>query len=185
MYKILQILFLLHFFVGCSSFDPSNDDEVYNAFEDDFFGKDKSSSITESQAVMTNNEDFSSGVEFDEYGEPISNLSAINNDSAIQAINSQASASSGFAEDNYIFSFNVGEGESLKERMTDLLEPYGYKLIWKTEYEVYFENDVLYEDKLLVNILKGISSDLLKMGIDIHINVYLKNKVVLVYSVRS
>ena len=185
MFRVLYVFFIFHFLIGCSSFEQNDKNEVYSAFEDDFFGEDKvSSSKNNTQAVMTNNDEYSSGVQFDEYGEPVSNLYD-NNDSAIQVINNQMSASNEFAGDNYIFSFDVGEGESLKERMRDLLEPYGYKLIWKTDYEVYFENDVLYEDKLLVNVLKGISSDLLKMGIDIHINVYLKNKVVLVYSVRS
>lgn len=82
-------------------------------------------------------------------------------------------------------SFDANASDSLKQQLKDFLEPTGYKLIWNTSYDVIFENNVNYESETLLDVLKLIAQDLSKMGIDIHMNVYLKNKVVLVYSVRS
>lgn len=82
-------------------------------------------------------------------------------------------------------SFSANVSESLKNQLGEFLIPTGYKLIWDTPYDVTFENNVTYEGDDVLNILKAIANDLSKMGIDIHVNVYLKNKVVLVYSVRS
>ena len=81
--------------------------------------------------------------------------------------------------------FSANSSDSLKVKLHDFLNQNGYKLIWDTSYDVSFENSVQYEGDDILNILKSIANDLSKMGIDIHLNVYLKNKVVLVYSVRS
>lgn len=83
------------------------------------------------------------------------------------------------------FYFYANASEPFKKQLGEFLIPTGYKLIWDTSYDVAFENDVTYEGENVLNILKEIANDLSKMGIDIHLNVYLKNKVVLVYSVRS
>ena len=92
-----------------------------------------------------------------------------------------------FIDTEYIknINFSANSFDSLKLKLNDFLKQNGYKLIWDTSYDVSFENNVQYEGEDVLNILKSIANDLSKMGIDIHLNVYLKNKVVLVYSVRS
>ena len=92
-----------------------------------------------------------------------------------------------FIDNDYIkhLNFSANSFDSLKLKLDDFLKQNGYKLIWDTSYDVSFENSVQYEGEDVLNILKSIANDLSKMGIDIHLNVYLKNKVVLVYSVRS
>lgn len=84
-----------------------------------------------------------------------------------------------------LMTFSAGSSQSLKEKLYHFLIQGGYKLIWNSEYDIFFGNDVMYQGDDIFSVLKSIAKDLEKSGVDLHINVYIKNKVVLVYSMRS
>ncbi len=79
----------------------------------------------------------------------------------------------------------IVKNQPLKQTLENYVNPHGYRLIWDTPYDVYFENDVVYENVSLMKVLESVANDLNAMAVDIHMNVYLKNKVILVYSVRK
>lgn len=85
----------------------------------------------------------------------------------------------------YNMYFKVKPTESLKIKLNHFLSSNGYKLIWDTDFDVFFENDMEYNGDDIFAILKSLSNDISETGVDIHINVYMGNNVVLVYSVRS
>ncbi|KXF80791.1 TcpQ domain-containing protein [Enterovibrio coralii] len=80
---------------------------------------------------------------------------------------------------------NFQEGESLKHQLNEVLNSEGYKLLWKTDKNVIFDGNITYKGDTILLVLKQISDELARSGIDIHMNVYTKNNVVLVYSVRG
>lgn len=79
----------------------------------------------------------------------------------------------------------ITANQSFKKTLKEYLTPQGYKLVWNTEFDVYFENDVTYSQPTLIKTLEAVAKDLNAMAVDIHMNVYTKNKVILVYSVRK
>ncbi len=81
--------------------------------------------------------------------------------------------------------FIVARSQPFKDLLKNYVEPQGFRLIWDTPFNVTFENDVVYNGEDLMTVLKAVARDLNAMAVDIHMNVYLKNKVILVYSVRK
>ncbi len=81
--------------------------------------------------------------------------------------------------------FEVKNAESLKLKLGRFLSSNGYKLIWDSDFDVFFQNNMKYKGDDIFTILKSLSKDISATGVDIHINVYTGNNVVLVYSVRS
>ncbi len=81
--------------------------------------------------------------------------------------------------------FIVGRGQAFREILQSYVEPQGFRVIWDTPFNVTYENDVVYDGADLMTVLRAVAEDLNAMAVDIHMNVYLKNKVILVYSVRK
>ncbi len=84
-----------------------------------------------------------------------------------------------------LMTFKASSSQSLKEKLYQFVNRGGYKLVWKSEYDIFFGNDVTYRGDDIFSVLKSIAKDLEDSGVDLHINIYTKNKVVLVYSMRS
>ncbi|EGU34486.1 toxin co-regulated pilus biosynthesis protein Q [Vibrio sp. N418] len=80
---------------------------------------------------------------------------------------------------------NFESGDSLKERLYEFLSENGYTLIWKTDKNVIFDSQVIYSGAGTLDVIKSLANDLNLMGLDLHVNVYKKNSVVLIYSVRG
>ncbi|KJG65262.1 hypothetical protein C0W52_00225 [Photobacterium kishitanii] len=76
-------------------------------------------------------------------------------------------------------------GESLKDTLAKTLSKSKYKLIWNSGYDVIFENYTEYKGDNAIDVVKKIASDIQSMGLDIHFNVYVKNNIILVFSVRN
>ncbi len=84
-----------------------------------------------------------------------------------------------------LMTFQASSSQSLKHKLYQFVNRGGYKLVWKSDYDIFFGNDVTYRGDDIFSVLKSIAKDLEDSGVDLHINVYTKNKVVLVYSMRS
>lgn len=198
MVRGLLLLFFL-FITGCSADMYSSN----NKDEDTFFGVSEESFELESNAAtMVDDATYSDGVN------TIPTIDVKNNYATANSVESlpvktisyppNKSADSIVApmpvEERVVFkeepakisyTLSLKNGDSLKSKLNLFLKQYGYKLIWKTEYDVFFENEVVYYNDSFIPLLKNIASDLMGMGIDVHMNVYVKNNVVLVYSVRN
>ncbi len=74
---------------------------------------------------------------------------------------------------------------SFRKKLNAFANQNGFRVVWDSDYDVYYENNVTYTDSDVVGILKSIANDLNSMALDIHMNIYMKNKVVLVSSVRN
>lgn len=90
-----------------------------------------------------------------------------------------------YAQKEQDVNFEVKNAESLKSKLDRFLSSNGYKLIWDSDFDVFFQNNMEYTGDDIFTILKSLSNDISATGVDIHINVYTGNNVVLVYSVRS
>ncbi|MGL4827650.1 MAG: TcpQ domain-containing protein [Vibrionaceae bacterium] len=201
MVRGLLLLFFL-FITGCSA-------DMYasnNKDEDDFFGvSEEPFELEDNSATIVDDTTYSDGVNTipkigiteaeNNYaaansveGLPIQTISYTPNKPAESFVSPMpAEARATLKEDPVKISYTLSlkNGDSLKSKLNLFLKQYGYKLIWKTEYDVFFENEVVYYNDSFIPLLKNIASDLMGMGIDVHMNVYVKNNVVLVYSVRN
>lgn len=83
------------------------------------------------------------------------------------------------------YTLRIDTDSSFKKRLNTFANQNGYRLVWDSDYDVFFENSVTYTDSDVVELLKSVADDLNSMALDIHMNIYMKNKVVLVYSVRN
>ncbi|PAR92349.1 TcpQ domain-containing protein [Vibrio cholerae] len=79
----------------------------------------------------------------------------------------------------------INHGDSLKDRLKQFLEDNDYILIWKTNKNIILDGSLEYSAPTVLGVVEYISQDIGTMGLDLHINVYKKNNVVLVYSVRG
>lgn len=155
---------------GCSSIENLKTDKgnpSYSSFSD-WRNKQVNTTINEENKPV--NSTFS--VVVDESYNPKDTME--NNESSLSSVDIESK-----------FVLTAQEGESLKNRLLDFLSNNGYKMIWNSQYDVLFDNDIIYEGDEALDVVKNISDDLSVMGIDIHMNVYIKNNVVLVYSVRG
>ncbi len=106
----------------------------------------------------------------------------INNKNFVDPYSSDPFEYTSIAQD---INFEVKNAESLKSKLKGFLSSNGYKLIWDSDFDVFFQNNMRYKGDDIFTILKSLSNDISATGVDIHINVYTGNNVVLVYSVRS
>ncbi len=83
------------------------------------------------------------------------------------------------------YTLNIDTDTSFKQKISTFANQNGFRVVWDSDYDVYYENNVTYTDSDVIGILKSIADDLNSMALDIHMNIYMKNKVVLVYSVRN
>lgn len=83
------------------------------------------------------------------------------------------------------YTLNIDTDTSFRKKLSAFANQNGFRVVWDSDYDVYYENNVTYTDSDVVGILKSIANDLNSMALDIHMNIYMKNKVVLVYSVRN
>lgn len=201
MYKYISLTFLL-MIVSCSSFDflqktdgtqtiPKNQSII---LDDDFFGNDffaPPQPQPNNNPLPNSHEEMLDQTIVENTSRPIIKTPLVSNNAnemnifeseSLEKIRPTELLS---AKNKKQSSFSVKRNESLKNGLMNFLKPTGYKLIWNTEYDVIFENNVNYKGDDVLDVLKLISNDLSDMGIDIHLNVYLKNKIVLAYSVRN
>lgn len=199
MYKYISLTFLL-MIVSCSSFDflqktdgtqtiPKNQSII---LDDDFFGNDFFVSPEPyNQPLPNSQEEMLDQTIIENNSRPIIKMPIVSNNAdkmkefETESLEKIRPTELFSAKNKKQFSFSVKRNESLKNELMNFLKPTGYKLIWNTSYDVIFENDVSYKSDDVLDVLKLISNDLSDMGIDIHLNVYLKNKIVLAYSVRN
>ncbi|MGL5334826.1 MAG: TcpQ domain-containing protein [Enterovibrio sp.] len=195
MVRGLLLLFFL-FVAGCSADIYTSSDKD----EDDFFGvAEESFALEDEAAENVNYSSYSDGVNTIP---KIQSNETVNNSENVSLQNISYTANSSIKSTvspmpaearvplkeepvKASYTLSLKNGESLKSKLNLFLKQYGYKLIWKTEYDVFFENEVVYNNASFIPLLKNIASDLMGMGIDVHMNVYVKNNVVLVYSVRN
>ncbi len=83
------------------------------------------------------------------------------------------------------YTLNIDTDTSFRKKLSTFANQNGFRVVWDSDYDVYYENNVTYTDSDVVGILKSIANDLNSMALDIHMNIYMRNKVVLVYSVRN
>ncbi len=185
---------------ACSTTEKTQTDPFYsttrNEFSNNLLVTDESALMQE-DALLTElelrekymNENFRSGSE--------GNFTEINNLAAQQAQQEQeilamnnvfdldGSMLLDKSEFRQRYTLIIDTDTSFRKKLNAFANQNGFRVVWDSDYDVYYENNVTYTDSDVVGILKSIANDLNSMALDIHMNIYMKNKVVLVYSVRN
>ncbi len=185
---------------ACSTTEKTQTDPFYsttrNEFSNNLLVTDESALMQE-DALLTElelrekymNENFRSSSE--------SNFTAINNlavqqvqqEKEMLAMNNMSDLDGSMLLDKSEFrqryTLIIDTDTSFRKKLNAFANQNGFRVVWDSDYDVYYENNVTYTDSDVVGILKSIANDLNSMALDIHMNIYMKNKVVLVYSVRN
>ncbi len=183
MFKKIIVLLALPLF-GCSLIDNQDSNAGSDIFQDEFFSFPIDGERQDQQSQpqeQGSGEEIISSAELVELQPSVATPNAPTAE-VVEVVEAEVIA---VKPENIMKRLTIQSDQSLKLRLKTFLESNGFKMIWRTDSDVVFGNKVQYEGKTAIDILKLIAADLSEMGVDIHINVYLKNKVVLVYSVRN
>ncbi|MGL4381134.1 MAG: TcpQ domain-containing protein [Vibrio sp.] len=116
---------------------------------------------------------------FDNQDNYISDLSSVEESTQ----NADAVSSENYIiEEHYVAEFE--KKDSLRHVFENQMKEFGYKVIWNSKLDVIFENRTSYKADDVDGLLSAIASDIYAMGVDLHFNLYTKNNVLVVYSVR-